>query len=283
MKNILLFLLFILGATKTQAQPLVKMSPKVEKPKVEAKTKIIYVDKSAKKMQSASKTSIELEMVFIEGGTFSMGSNESSEEKPIHSVALSSFKMGKYEVTVAQYKAYCKDSGTQMPKAPSWGWKDTHPMVNINFDDANAYCNWMSEKTGKDYRLPTEAEWEFAARGGNNSNNYTYSGSNDLEQVGWSTDNSGGSTQACGRKSPNELGLYDMSGNVSEWCKDWYDPSYYSNSPSSNPRGPSYGFERVLRGCSWYYLYSNCRVAYRYNYPPSYRFDHCGFRVVLSQ
>jgi formylglycine-generating enzyme required for sulfatase activity len=170
-----------------------------------------------------------------------------------------------------------------MPDAPSWGWKDTHPMVNINYNDANAYCNWLSEKTGKDYRLPTEAEWEFAARGGNNSNNYTYSGSNDLEEVGWSTDNSGSSTQACGRKKPNELGLYDLSGNVWEWCKDWYDSNYYSNSPSSNPRGPSSGSDRVLRGGCWYYPATDCRVANRSYRDPTNRYIHYGFRVVLYQ
>jgi formylglycine-generating enzyme required for sulfatase activity len=221
-------------------------------------------------------------MIAIAGGSFTMGSNSGeSDEKPTHTVTVSSFSMGKYEITVAEYKAFCTAAGRTMPDAPSWGWNDKHPIVNVNFNDANAYCNWLSETTGQNYRLPTEAEWEYAARGGQKSNGYTYSGGNDLEEVGWSSDNAGGQTQAVGRKSPNELGLYDMSGNVWEWCKDWYGT--YAADAQTNPRGPSSGIDRVLRGGSWYYAAAYCRVAFRTYYSPEYRNYRYGFRVVLPQ
>jgi formylglycine-generating enzyme required for sulfatase activity len=219
-------------------------------------------------------------MIAIAGGTFTMGSN-SSDEKPTHTVTISGFSMGKYEVSVAEYKAFCTAAGRTMPDAPSWGWNDKHPMVKVSFDDANAYCNWLSETTGQNYRLPTEAEWEYAARGGNKSSGYTYSGGNDLEEVGWSSDNAGGQTQAVGRKLPNELGLYDMSGNVWEWCKDWYGD--YSATAQTNPRGPSSGSYRVLRGGSWGRAAAFCRVAHRINSSPGFRDLSDGFRVVLPQ
>ena len=218
----------------------------------------------------------------VKGGSFTMGGTE-YYEKPAHSVTISSFKMSKYEVSVAEYKAFCNASGRSMPPAPSWGWNDQHPMVNISFDEANAYCNWLSESTGKNYRLPTEDEWEYAARGGKKSKGYTYAGSNDVDQVGWHNKNAGGQTQTCGSKKPNELGLYDMSGNVWEWCSDWYDASYYSSSPSTNPQGPPSGTVHVLRGGSWSYLPEDCRVANRFHFfrTPEYRGG--GLRVVQGQ
>lgn len=218
----------------------------------------------------------------VKGGSFTMGGTE-YYEKPDHTVTISSFKMGKYEVTVGEFKAFCKASGRDMPAAPSWGWNDQHPMVNINFDEANAYCIWLSESTGKNYRLPTEAEWEYAARGGKKSKGYTFAGSNDLDEVGWSYHTAGGQTQVRGSKKPNELGLYDMSGNVWEWCSDWYDASYYGSSPSTNPKGPASGTVHVLRGGSWSYLAADCRVANRNHFfrTPEYRGG--GLRVVVSK
>ena len=221
-------------------------------------------------------------MIAIAGGTFTMGSNSGeSNEKPIHSVTVNSFSIGKYEVTVAEYKSFCEAAGRTMPEAPSWGWNDKHPMVSVSFDDANAYCNWLSEATCKNYRLPTEAEWEYAARGGSRSSGYSYAGSDDLDEVGWSSDNAGGQTQACGRKKANELGLYDMSGNVWEWCNDWYGD--YISSPATNPKGPTSGSSRVLRGGSWNYAAARCLVADRTGDTPSARFDFNGFRVVSPQ
>lgn len=171
-----------------------------------------------------------------------------------------------------------------MPKeASAWGWQDKHPMVHVNYNDAVAYCNWLGEEYVGDWRLPTEAEWEYAARGGSLNRSDTYRGGSDWERVGGFADNAGGQTNSVGRKRPNDLGIYDMSGNVWEWCRDWYGENYYSNSPKSNPKGPASGSGRVIRGGCWRYSAAYCRVAYRIYYDPSYRLDINGFRVVLSQ
>ena len=221
-------------------------------------------------------------MINIKGGTFNMGGTE-SDEKPVHSVTVNDFSMGKYEITVAQYKAFCKSTGRTMPKTPSWGLKDNYPIVNINFNDASVYCNWLSKVTGKKYRLPTEAEWEYAARGGSKNSNYLYAGGNTIDEVGWNSSNAGDQAQAVGIKKVNELGLYDMSGNVMEWCNDWYNYSYYATSPTINPQGPTSGSIHILRGGSWYHSPSFCRVAFRSGNRPSDRYDSRGFRVVLSK
>jgi len=220
------------------------------------------------------------EMVKVEGGTFTMGSDT---EKPAHSVSLSNFSIGKYEVTVGQYKAFCTATSRKMPDALEWGWNDNHPMVNVNYNDCVAYCNWLGEKYGGDWRLPAEAEWEYAARGGNKSGGYTYSGSDELEKVAWFEDNAGDQTQSVGRKKPNELGLYDMSGNVWEWCKDYWDGGAYTAEAQTNPKGASSGTYRVLRGGSWYCTSARCRVAGLYCSDPTDRASSYGFRVVLSQ
>ncbi len=215
-----------------------------------------------------------IEMVFVEGGTFDMGSNEYDEEKPVHSVTVGDFYIGKTEVTQAQYQAV-------MGNNPSGFKGDNLPVEQVSWNDAVAYCKKLSQKEGVTYRLPTEAEWEYAARGGNQSRRYTYSGSNNVGDVAWYCENSGSKTQPVGTKQPNELGIYDMSGNVWEWCNDWYDGNYYKNSPSRNPRGASSGSDRVLRGGSWYYGSACCRSAYRGGRDPE-RIGFCviGFRVV---
>ena len=236
--------------------------------------------------QTPTPIPVKPEVVLVAGGTFTMGSNAADaqrDEKPTHSVTVSSYSIGKYEVTWGQYKAFCTATGRPVPDAPSWGINDRHPVVNVNYNDCVAYCNWLGETYGGDWRLPTEAEWEYAARGGNKSLGYTYSGGNDMDQLGWYEDNAAGQTMVVGRKKPNELGLYDMSGNVLEWCKDWYSDSYYASSPANNPKGPTSGSDRVLRGGSWYYSAANCRVANRYCGGPSGRNSFGGFRVVLSQ
>ena len=287
-KIILIASLILLGQSSFSQMIPTYTKPKATKPKSIApkpavvKTKIIYVDRpvSSATTEETNTKSFEPQMVFVPGGSFTIGSNESGDEKPIHSVSVNSFRMSKFEVTFAQYRFYCNATGTAMPEAPSWGLKDTYPIVNVSYEDATRYCNWLGSKTGKAYRLPTEAEWEFAARGGNNSSVYTYSGSNDIEEVAWYNGNSDGQAQACGGKRPNELGLYDMSGNVWEWCKDWYDRNYYSNSPSGNPRGPSSGAYRVSRGGSWINFAGNSRVANRDYITPDYRHASIGFRLV---
>lgn len=152
--------------------------------------------------------------------------------------------------------------------------------MNINYSEAVAYCEWLSKKMNADYRLPTEAEWEYAARGGTQSKGTKYSGGKSIDNVGWS-DISNDKTQSVASKKPNELGIYDMSGNVREWCKDWYGA--YSATAQTNPQGPSTGTSRVLRGGSWYNAASYCRVANRRSKAPDYSDFSIGFRVVLSQ
>jgi len=210
-------------------------------------------------------------MVFVAGGTFQMGSNSESDEKPIHTVTISGFFMDKTEVTQAEYRKV-------MGKTPSsFSGCDDCPVEKVSWHDANAYA----KKVGK--RLPTEAEWEYAARGGNKSKGYAYSGSNDLDAVAWYNNNSGSKTHPVAQKQPNELGLYDMSGNVWEWCSDWYDEGYYSGSPQTDPQGSNSGKSRVLRGGGWDDGDYGCRVAYRVRSNPDLRYYFSGFRLVLSQ
>jgi len=236
------------------------------------------------------------EVVFVQGGTFQMGSILETDEQPVHKVSLSSFSIGKYEVTVGQYKAFCTATGRAMPEAPRWGWQDDHPMLRVNYDDALSFCNWLGKKFGGVWRLPTEAEWEYAARGGKLSKGTEYSGGTSLnpdpkhyfskvgeDNAGWYSFNCGSKPQSVGTKNPNELGIYDMSGNVYEWCMDWYGREYYKSSPTDNPKGPTNGQFRVVRGGSWSSGASDCRVTNRGLGISSDRSDFNGFRVVLSQ
>jgi formylglycine-generating enzyme required for sulfatase activity len=212
-------------------------------------------------------------MVFVEGGTFQMGSNSGdSDEKPVHTVTVSSFYMDKTEVTQAEYRKVMGENPSDFSGC------DDCPVEKVSWHDANEYA----KKVGK--RLPTEAEWEYAARGGSKSKGYTYSGSNGIDAVGWYDADyplRDGKTHPVAQKQPNELGLYDMSGNVWEWCSDRYGD--YSSSPQNNPQGPNSGSRRVRRGGSWYDFVSDCRVAYRDVLYPDSRYDSLGFRLVLSQ
>ena len=221
----------------------------------------------------------EPELVFVEGGTFTMGCTSEQgvdcyeSEKPSHQVTVSSFQMGKYEVTQAQWRAVMGNNPS------SFSGCDDCPVENVSWNDAQAYISKLNQQTGKSYRLPTEAEWEFAARGGKQSKGYKYSGSNTLGSVAWYADNSSSQTHAEGQKQANELGIYDMSGNVWEWCEDWYGG--YSSSSQTNPKGPQNRSFRVLRGGSWNYVAKDCRVSDRRYYYPVYRNSSGGFRLVL--
>ena len=217
------------------------------------------------------------DMVFVEGGTFTMGatseqgSEADDEEKPTHSVTLSDFYIGKYEVTQAQWKSI-------MGSNPS-KWKgDNLPVESVSWNDIQEFIQKLNQKTGKKYRLPTEAEWEYAARGGAKSQGYKYSGSNHLDSVAWYWDNSGNKTHPVGQKVPNELGIYDMSGNVYESCQDRYDD--YSSASQTNPTGPSSGSYRVLRGGSWNNYAEGCRVSSRTCNTPSSGGSYNGFRLA---
>jgi formylglycine-generating enzyme required for sulfatase activity len=240
-------------------------------------------------------------MVRVEGGTFQMGSNEGeADERPVHSVTVSSFMLGKYEVTVGEYMQFAEETNSHYPEWLEAGskyhietgtdafYKDKGytnrqsrlPIVGVSHDDAVAYCAWLRKKTGLVYRLPTEAEWEYAARGGMQSRKYSHAGSNNAGAVGWNRENSDGKPHEVGGKGANELGLYDMSGNVREWCGDWYGG--YRPTSQTNPTGPGSGSSRVLRGGSWYFYPQFCRVADRNVDSPQYRDCSIGFRV-LSQ
>ena len=218
-------------------------------------------------------------MVYVEDGTFTMGctseqSNCNSDETP-HQVTLSSYYIGKYEVTQAQWIEIMGDN-------PSTFKGDNFPVENVSWEDIQEFITKLKEKTGRTYRLPTEAEWEYAARGGNKSQGYLYSGSNNLNDVGWYDDNNSyNRTHPVGEKQANELGIYDMSGNVYEWCSDWYGS--YSSSSQTNPTGPSGGSSRVFRGGGWGHNADNCRVAIRYLNKPDSRNNYSGFRLILKK
>ena len=217
----------------------------------------------------------EIEMVYVTGGTFMMGENSDDDwEKPVHSVTLSGYSIGKYEVTQKLWKAV-------MGSNPSDFKGDNLPVTNVNWNDVQDFLRKLNAMTGKNYRLPTEAEWEFAARGGNRSRGYLYSGSNNLDDVAWYGENSGEYPHVVGTKWPNELGIYDMSGNVWEWCQDRYSRSYYSRSPKTNPSGPTKGSSWVLRGGSYMVMgYSgHCQVSNRFH--GSVRSSDYGFRLAM--
>ena len=234
------------------------------------------------------------QMVFVKGDSFKMGSNDGyDDEKPIHTVHLSNFFISKHEITVLQYKDYCRATGTTFPGKPTkswytehdmsddWSWKNSHPIVNISWYEANAYCEWLSKSTGDNYSLPTEAQWEYAARGGSKTNKYKYSGSNNIDEVAWydeSTDESG--TKPVGQLKPNELGLYDMSGNAMEWCLDGYGE--YSKKKQKNPQGANNHTFKVIRGGSWYYVSEFCKVSQRDGPKPAKKKFSYGFRIVKN-
>jgi formylglycine-generating enzyme required for sulfatase activity len=224
---------------------------------------------------------VRFDMVFAKGKTFTMGcsDDECSEtewgwELPTHSVTLKDFSIGKFPVTQELWKAVMGDN-------PSGFKGDNLPVEMVSWEEVQKFITKLNSATGKKFRLPTEAEWEFAARGGSKSNRYKYSGSNDADAVAWYVVNGENKTHPVGAKEPNELGLYDMSGNVWEWCSDWYKSDYYAISPQNNPQGPSSGLGRVVRGGSWYYIVQYCRVANRFYYSPGFRFSNIGFRLVL--
>lgn len=220
---------------------------------------------------------IKYNMVWVDGGTFRMGAtseqgSEISDEKPVHSVTLSGYYIGKTEVTQALWQAV-------MGSNPSYFEGDDLPVEQVSWDDCQEFIRKLNSLTGQNFRLPTEAEWEFACRGGNNSRGYKYSGSNYIDNVAWYDGNSGDKTHPVATKSPNELGIYDMSGNVWEWCADWYGD--YSSGRQTNPKGPYDGSRRVDRGGSWYYYARICRSSIRYSYYPANRFNDLGLRLAL--
>ncbi|WP_302428048.1 SUMF1/EgtB/PvdO family nonheme iron enzyme [uncultured Prevotella sp.] len=226
------------------------------------------------------KDGISIDMVRVEAGTFTMGATAEmkepyDDEKPTHRVTLTNdYYIGKYEVTQALWQAV-------MGNNPSSFKGDNLPVEQVSWNDCQKFISQLNRITGKTFRLPTEAEWEYAARGGNKSRGYQYSGSNNLSDVAWYTDNSGYKTHTVGTKQPNELGIYDMSGNVLEWCQDWY--GIYSSSSQINPTGATSGSDRVNRGGSWLYDARDSRSSYRYEIMPNCRIGSLGVRLVFSE
>ena len=218
------------------------------------------------------------------GATSEQGDDADNDEKPVHEVTLDGFYIGKYEVTQAQWKAVMGTTiEQQRDKAAAsklYGVGDNSPMYYVSWNEAVQFCQKLSEMTGKKYRLPTEAEWEYAARGGQHADGTKYAGSNTIGDVAWYDGNSYGKTHPVGQKKANGLGIYDMSGNVGEWCSDWYSEDYYSRSSSVNPQGPLSGSYRVWRGGDLGNAVMN-RVSFRSGIIPDYR-GGLGFRVACS-
>jgi formylglycine-generating enzyme required for sulfatase activity len=232
-----------------------------------------------KPVRTAENIKMDLEMVLVEGGTFMMGCTSEQgndcfdREKPAHRVEVGDFHIGRYEVTQAQWKMV-------MGSNPSYFEGDDLPVASVSWNDVQEFIRLLNEQTGKRYRLPTEAEWEYAARGGNKSKGYKYSGSNYVDDVAWYYGNSGDKAHPVGTKRANELGLHDMSGNVWEWCRDWLDS--YVDSAQVNPGGPSAGSARVMRGGSWGGVAQYARSAIRNRIGPDVRDGHFGFRLAAS-
>ncbi|MCD4665639.1 MAG: formylglycine-generating enzyme family protein, partial [Bacteroidales bacterium] len=256
--------------------------------------------------KNITKNPLLQKMIFVEGGAFRMGCTRSTSEYPCndnetaHFVTVSSFNMSETEITNIQYSAFLNSSMSKIDKFDEWktdinndyckirciqgkfsplqGFEE-YPVVNVTWYGADAYCQWAGG------RLPTEAEWEYAARGGTKAmNDYLFAGSDDLNNVAWHIGNSGHVLHPVkDKKKPNDLGLYDMAGNVWEWCSDWYDGAYYNNSPRLDPQGPSTGSRRVLRDCSFSSGSQGCRVSNRGIYSPGGWNNNLGFRLVLSQ
>ena len=213
---------------------------------------------------------VSFKMIAVKGGTFQMGSDDGYNA--VHQVTLSDYYIGETEVTQELWSAV-------MGSNPSnFTGNMQRPVEQVSWDDCQTFIYKLNQLTGETFRLPTEAQWEYAARGGNKSKGSIYSGSNEIDEVAWYWDNSSFTTHPVKTKAPNELGIYDMSGNVWEWCSDWYGD--YSSAAQTDPTGPATGYYRVGRGGSWDNDATYCRVAFRGNSTPTNRFSHLGLRLA---
>ena len=215
---------------------------------------------------------VSFKMIAVKGGTFQMGSDDGIDiAKPVHQVTLSDYYIGETEVTQELWNAV-------MGSNPSYCTGDMQrPVEQVSWNDCQAFISKLNELTGEAFRLPTEAQWEYAARGGNQAQGRLYSGSNTIDDVAWYYSNSS-SMHPVKTKAPNELGIYDMSGNVYEWCSDW--KGSYSSAAQTDPTGPSTGSSRVFRGGSWFLYAEYCRVAFRGSGTPTYSSFYLGVRLA---
>jgi formylglycine-generating enzyme required for sulfatase activity len=218
------------------------------------------------------------EMVYIQAGTFKMGNDTGEKmDKPAHDVELDEFWISKFEVTQAQWKDIMGENPS------SFQGCEQCPVENVSYEDIQLFITKINEKTGYTHRLPTEAEWEYAARGANLGKGFKFSGSNTINEVGWYWDVAGQKTHPVGQKKPNELGIFDMTGNVAEWCSDWYEDNYYTQSPKKNPKGIESGVLKAVRGGSWEMDSKRSIVWHRNNNIPISRNEAIGFRLVRGK
>jgi formylglycine-generating enzyme len=229
---------------------------------------------------SAKSIDLGIKWVRVEGGKFRMGNDNglSPDESPEHEDSLNSFSISATEITFDQFDRFCESTKRTKPSDNGWG-RGTMPVINVNWNDAYEFCEWAAKVLGLPVRLPTEAEWEYAARGGTKSRKFTFSGGNKAGDVAWFAENSERKTHDVALKAPNELGIYDMTGNVWEWCADWYGDEYYSVSPAKNPQGPQTGTTHVLRGGSWLNTATYSHVTTRSSLRSDYISTSNGFRV----
>lgn len=263
-----MFVLYLIGQKKVSAR--------------KAAINAITVPKGQKSGDKAKNPIDDAEMVWVPAGEFLMGSNNKDEEacaneKPQHKIYLDGYYVYKYEVTVAQYRKFCEDTNREMPEEPFWGWKDNYPIVMVSWNDAKAYADWARAC------LPSEAQWEKAARG---QNGRIFTWGDVWDEDKYANRENSEQAQLVGT-FPDDKSVYgalDMIGNISEWCSDWFDEKYYKKSTDKNPSGPKTGTLRVIRGGSWaddgstYY-----RSAYRSHGKPDGKFDNCGFRCVMPK
>ena len=239
----------------------------------------IYVSNAIRSRQTFTVNGVSFTMIGVEGGTFTMGatseqgSDVRSDEKPTHQVTLSDYYIGETEVTQELWKAV-------MGSNPSYHNGNQNPVDKVSWEDCQTFIRKLNQLTGQNFRLPTESEWEYAARGGKKSRGYKYAGSNTIGDVAWYEDNSNDTTHPVKQKRANELGLYDMSGNAREWCYDWY--ASYTSTAKTNPLGPSTGTSKVIRGGSQYNGATASRIAYRNYEEPTDSYSNVGFRIALS-
>ena len=247
----------------------------------EKKEKVAEADKTVQSEEPAVilPPEMTIAMTYVQGGTFTMGCTSEQggdcvgDEKPSRQITLSSFNIGTYEITQAQWVAVMNGN-------PSHFKGNDLPVEMVSWTDVQEFIRKLNAATGMEYRLPTEAEWEYAARGGAQSRGSKYSGGSNVSDVAWFINNSGGKTHPVGSKQPNELGIYDMSGNVHEWCSDWY--GNYSGGAQTNPQGHSSGSRYVNRGGSWDRGASGCRVAIRNDGAADARFNFLGLRLATN-